>query len=75
MIVGIENRDDLVRDTSSGAVLNSDRSAYDNYMIRKKQEQLRKEQQLSQQQEINNLKSELSEIKQLLQILVRDHHG
>lgn len=70
MYVKIENKDGLVRDISSGAVLNTNRTDYENYQIRKKQAELAKEQASKQVEEINNLKNELTEIKQMLLALM-----
>ena len=66
MYVKIENKDGLIRDISSGAVLNTNRTDYENYLNRKKQAELAKEQAAQQADEINNLKNEISEIKQML---------
>jgi hypothetical protein len=70
MYVKIETKDGLVRDMSSGAVLNTNRTDYENYLTRKKQAELAKEQTTKQVEEINNLKNELSEIKQMLLALM-----
>jgi hypothetical protein len=70
MYVKIENKDGLIRDMSSGAVLNTNRTDYENYLTRKKQAELAKEQTTKQVEEINNLKNELSEIKQMLLALM-----
>jgi wobble nucleotide-excising tRNase len=66
MYVNIENKNGLIRDISTGAVLNVNRTEYENYINRKKQAQLEKEQASAQAEEINNLKNEISEIKQML---------
>lgn len=66
MYVKIENKDGLIRDMSSGAVLNTNRTDYENYLNRKRQAELAKEQAAKQADEINNLKNEISEIKQML---------
>jgi hypothetical protein len=70
MYVKIQNKDGLVRDMSSGAVLNTNRTDYENYLTRKRQSELVKEQATKQVEEINNLKNELSEIKQMLLALM-----
>lgn len=70
MYVKIQNKDGLVRDMSSGAVLNTNRTDYENYLTRKRQSELVKEQASKQVEEINNLKNELSEIKQMLLALM-----
>jgi hypothetical protein len=50
--------------------LNTNRTDYENYLTRKKQAELAKEQTTKQVEEINNLKNELSEIKQMLLALM-----
>lgn len=68
MIVNIEGHSGLVRDISSGAVVNVNRTEYENYIARKNQK-------ATQSDEINNIKAELDQIKQMLQILIRDKNG
>lgn len=60
-----------MRDLNTMAILCNDRSQavkYENE-LKKHQENIRRD------EEINNIKSELSEIKQMLQILTRGHNG
>ena len=60
-----------MRDLNTMAILCNDRSQavkYENELT-KHQENIRRD------EEINNIKSELSEIKQMLQILTRGHNG
>lgn len=73
--VNIEGKRGLVRDLNSGAILNTNRSDYDNYLAKKKQRQEEKQRMESQSQEINNIKSELAEIKQLLVTLLSKDNG
>lgn len=75
MIVNIEGHDGLVRDIASGAILNTNRTEYENYLANRQRRNKEKEVQRSQLDEINNLKSEISEIKKLLQLLVKDQNG
>jgi hypothetical protein len=70
MYVKIENKDGLIRDISSGAVLNTNQTDYENYLNRKKQAALAKEQSSKQVEEINNLKNEIGEIKKMLLALM-----
>ena len=68
--VKVEGRDGLVRDMSTRAIINTNRSDYQNYLnrvtsTREKQKQLEEH-----SQEINNIKTELSEIKQMLLMLL-----
>jgi hypothetical protein len=59
---------------SSGAVLNTNRTDYENYLNRKRQAELEKEKANQQVEEINNLKNELSEIKQMLIALMNNQN-
>jgi len=65
-LVKIEGKDGLVRDISSGAILNTSQTDYENFLVRKRQAKASKEQIAKQTEEINNLKNELGEIKQML---------
>jgi len=60
--VKVEGNRDLYRDLNNGAVVNSNRDEYEKYMRAKKQRN-------TMTNEINNLKHELDEIKQLLKKL------
>lgn len=63
----------LVRDISSGAIINTNKTEYEEYMARVREAEER-ENAISQHTiEINNMKNELQEIKSLiLQVLNRD---
>jgi len=59
----IDTDDTLVRDSKTNAVLNTDMTALQKYkVVRDKERQMR--------EDIDNLKTDMSEIKQLLQQLV-----
>jgi len=58
----VEGHSNLYRDPDSGAVINSSQSDYENYMKGKKNRE-------AMVSEINTLKQELDEIKQLLKKL------
>ena len=61
--VRIENHEELVRDVKTNAVLNTDNDALQKYRARRdKERQLR--------EDVDSLKTDMSEIKQLLQQLV-----
>lgn len=62
----VSGHENLVRDMSSKAVINTSMVEYEEYMARRKAKEQEKELITKQAEEINNLKSELSEIKQLL---------
>jgi hypothetical protein len=59
----IENHDDLLRDTTSNAVINNDMSALENYRKRRKA----KREMMS---DVDNLKNDVQEIKELLKQLL-----
>jgi len=61
--VKIKDEDNLIRDTDSNAVLNSSLSSLENYKARR--EMLRKK-----DNEIESLKEDVKEIKQLLKELI-----
>ena len=66
----------LVRDTDSGAILNIDRSAYLNALERYKNKEKQKEIIENNTNDINSIKTELSEIKIMLKTLLmegKDH--
>lgn len=73
--VNIQGRDGLVRDLSSGAILNTNRSEYENFLAKRQRDQQQNQLIAAQNEEINNLKAELGEIKELLKTLVREQNG
>jgi hypothetical protein len=66
----VSNAEGMVRDMNTGAVLNKNESDYESYVRRKELVKKSKEQLVKQTEEINNLKNELSEIKQMLLALM-----
>lgn len=64
-MIPIEGHSNLFRDENSGAIINYDTIEYENYMKIKKNK-------LHQKQEIENLKSEVFEIKTLLMELINE---
>ena len=70
-LLKVEQNTSLVRDVSSNAILNNNVSDYQNY-IKNKQIALSKTNELSRQAEqINNLKQDMAEIKQMLATLTK----
>jgi hypothetical protein len=70
MFVNINNRNDLIRDCSSGAVLNTNTTEYENYLAKRKRLLLEKQQIKERDAEITNLKAEISELKNLVTSLI-----
>ena len=60
----------LVRDTATGAILNNNRTEYEEYLDRKRKAEAREAEISQHTEDINNIKNELSDIKQLLLQLV-----
>lgn len=71
MFVQIENKDGLIRDMSSGAILNTNKTDYENFLSKKRQAALAKEAAARHEDDINNLKSDMIEIKQMLAALLQ----
>ena len=66
----------LARDTDSGAIVNIDRSAYLNALERHKNKEKQKKTIQDNTKDINSIKSEISEIKTMLKILIEGkNHG
>lgn len=68
----VSGHENLVRDMSSKAVINTSMVEYEEYMARRRAKEQEKELIANQTEEINNLKSDISEIKQMLQMLIKD---
>ena len=66
----VEGNSDLVRDPNTDQIINTNTTAYEQYMNRRKQRKLEKEKALTVEQDLASLKSEMSEIKSLLKELV-----
>ena len=66
----VEGHDHLVRESSSHAIINADASGYSVYMRRVRAREQQGDQIRNAVKEINNLKSELREIKGLIKELV-----
>ena len=66
----VEGHQSLVRDTNSGAIVNSSVSEYEVYMKRVRSREAQGAQIRNAVKEINNLKAELREIKGLIKELV-----
>jgi hypothetical protein len=68
--IKVEGSDHLVRDRNTNQIINTNDSEYQQYIARRKQKKLEKEKSLSVEEDLANLKSEMSEIKSLLKELV-----
>jgi Skp family chaperone for outer membrane proteins len=70
--VNIQNKDGLVRDLSSGAVINTNRTEYENYLKRKNASEKLHEQIKRNSDKIEKIESDLDEIKHMLTMLIKD---
>ena len=68
--IQVEGHPDLVRDKNSHAIINTNRSAYDLAKKRAKEAQEARDEIRDATRQINNIKSEIHAIKNLLQQLV-----
>ena len=66
----VKDKDGLVRDTNTGAIINTSVSDYENYMKKKQAGSAIKEQVQKNSEEIQSMKSDITEIKQLLISLI-----
>ena len=71
----VKDHRNLARDTDSGAIVNIDRSAYLNALERHKKIEKQKKTIEDNTKDINSIKTEVSEIKTMLKILIegKDH--
>ena len=69
--IKVEGHESLVRDVSSNAIVNHNRSEYQIYMKRVKAREQQGDQIRNAVKEINTLKAELREIKNLLKEIVK----
>ena len=69
--IKVEGHESLVRDVSSNAIVNHNRSEYQIYMKRVKAREQQGDQIRNAVKEINTLKTELREIKDLIKGLVK----
>jgi len=62
----VEGHNGLVRDTSTGAIINTNRTEYEEYMARKRIAEQRELEISKHSEDINILKNEMQEIKSLI---------
>lgn len=62
----VEGHNGLVRDTSTGAIINTNRTEYEEYMARKRLAEQREIEISKHSEDINILKNEMQEIKSIL---------
>jgi hypothetical protein len=60
----------LVKDTTTGVVLNNDANGYQNYLAQRAANEAKRLQAQSMEQEIDSMKEDIAEIKNLLRYLI-----
>ena len=72
----VKDNPNLQRDTKSNGIINTDESAYKQYIINKRKNKLLEEQKRNTEERINNLEDELKNLKnginRILEILKND---
>ena len=70
--VKVKDHQNLLRDPLSNGIINTNKSEYDEYIARRDSAKKAKDSELTMKEDLDNLKSEINEIKSLLKELV---HG
>lgn len=65
-MIPVEGNKHLYRDENSGAIINYDSTAYNQYIRMREQKKLEKEKISNQEKEIKDLRKDIDEIKSLL---------
>lgn len=60
----------LVKDTETGVVLNNDKNGYENYLAQRAANEAKRLQAQTMEQEIDSMKEDIAEIKNLLRYLI-----
>ena len=68
--IPVEGNNDLVRDPKTDQIINTNTSAYEQYIPQRKRRKLEKEKALNVERDISSLRNEITEIKDLLRSLV-----
>ena len=71
-LIPVEGKEGWFRDPSSNAIVNGNQSDYDKYMASYNRRQREKSEKEALQNEVSQLKSEMSDIKALLLTLVQN---
>ena len=69
-LVKVKEHSNLIKDSRTGQIIDNDENAYQRYMVGKKARQTAKQKALTVEEDLANLKNEISEIKSLLKELV-----
>ena len=69
--VKIQNKDGLIRDLSSGAVINTNRTDYENYLQKRNATKELNQQIKQNADKIEKIESDVTEIKEMLAMLIK----
>ena len=70
--IKVEAQDSLVRDISSNAIVNNNKSEYENFLKISEQKYREKKEFEKLKTDVNSMKNDLDEIKSMLKSIVRD---
>ena len=70
--IKVEAQDSLVRDISSNAIVNNNKSEYENFLRISEQKYKEKKEFEKLKTDVNSMKNDLDEIKSILKSIVRD---
>mgnify|MGYP001987711251 FL=1 len=68
--IKVKDNENLVRDSKSNCIINTNKSEYDEYLARRKSKQSEKNKVENLERDLSTLRNELDEIKNLLRSLV-----
>jgi hypothetical protein len=69
-LIQIKDNSNLLRDSNTNSILNSNKSEYENYLRLRSKKQSEKERIKSIETEVNQIKSDISEIKNLIKSFI-----
>ena len=72
-LIPVEGREGWFRDPDSNAIVNCNKSEYDNYMAAYKRRETKEKKMTTLQDEVNDLKSDVSDIKKLLIDFIKEN--
>ena len=68
--IKVKNHDNLIRDSKSNFIVNTNKSEYDEYIARRKQKQNEKNKVDNLERDVSTLRNEITEIKDMLRSLI-----
>ena len=68
--IKVKNHENLIRNSKSNFIINTNKSEYDEYIARRKQKQNEKNKVENLERDLSTLRNEITEIKDLLRSLV-----